>query len=249
MNTDTESLILEGNGYSLTISPDAEKRKASMLVLAASVTGVATNDDSADAQHVSRTLGQMRIEVEKCRKMVKEPVNRIGKLIDATAAEFVAGIKAEEERIHRLVGDHAESVAAEQAAALAVERAAFEVAQAARVAAEQAAAAAADSSKLSDTLAAIAAAKARQTALDERMAASASVAELASPNGVRFAIDFEVDDTDKLADTRRDLVTIIPSRMAILTWLRDADEHGRDIVAAGERIGLRVFKKPVVSSR
>jgi hypothetical protein len=255
MNTDTETmiekapLILAGKGYELLIAPDAEDRKEELLCHAASVKQVASNDESADAQWVSRKLAAMRIEVEKCRKLVKEPVNRIGKLIDQTAAAFVEEIAAEEKRITRLVGDHAEEVARIKREKEEAERRAFEEARAAREAVEAAAAAAADTGRIADVLAAKKAERERQESLSARMAASEEVAGTKIAQGVRFAWDFEVTSIDDLARLRSDLVTVEPKRAAILAQLKAAEEEGVDTVTWAASVGIHAFKRPVVSSR
>jgi hypothetical protein len=257
MNTDTETmiekapLILAGKGYELLIAPDAEDRKEELLCHAASVKQVASNDESADAQWVSRKLAAMRIEVEKCRKLVKEPVNRIGKLIDQTAAAFVEEIAAEEKRITRLVGDHAEEVARIKREKEEAERRAFEEARAAREAAEAAAAAAESTGRIADVLAAKKAERERQESLAARMDASEEVAGTKVAAGVRFAWDFEVTDIRAIYNAAPDLVTMEPKRAAILATIKDAAErHGDDAVAEYfAEVGIRVFKKPIVSSR
>lgn len=243
------ALILAGQGYDLTVSPEAEKRKADLLVTSRHVTSVASNDDSGNAQRVSRALAAMRIEVEKCRKEVKEPVNRIGKLIDATAKNFLADIIEEEARITKLVGEHAEEVARIKREKEEAERRAFEEARAAREAAEAAAAAAADTGKISDVIAARRAEEQRKALFESRMAASEEVATTNVAPGVRFAWDFQVEDLNALADRRSDLVTIEPKRAMILNLLRSLEENGEQVELIARGIGLRAFKKPVVSSR
>lgn len=289
MITKTEStstaLILAGEGYQLTIAPEAEARKISLLKAAATVSGVATNDESGDAQVHSRRLAQMRIEVEKCRKEVKEPVNRIGKLIDQAAKDFVIEIEAEEKRITRLVGDHAQEVARIQAEKLREEQRAFEEARIAReavvaaeakaaaeaeAAAEAAARAAAasmnrqsiaeilearkaqaeaEAARLAAQQAAEAAERERQESLAARMAASAAVAGTNVAQGVRFTIDFEVTDIERLRATATALTELTVRRADTLAWLKKQEDEGTDLESLGLKIGLRVFKKPVVSSR
>lgn len=246
---ETTSLILAGDGYQLTISPEAQVRKADLLVTAATVASVASNNESADAQRVSRALGQMRIEVEKSRKLVKEPVNRIGKLIDQTAKDFLAEVDAEEIRIKRLVGDHAAEVARIKAEKEAAERKAFEEARRAREAAEAAAEAAANTNKMSDVIAAKQAERERAEALAARMDASAEVAAAKVADGVRFAWDFEVEDVEMLYATNRGLVDITPRRADILTEIKRAEAAGLEPTKFFSLQGLRVFKKTVVSSR
>jgi hypothetical protein len=247
---ETTALILAGDGYQLTIAPEAETRKLELIEAAALVTTVCDNEDSASAQFVSRKLAGMRIEVEKCRKLVKEPVNRIGKLIDKTAADFIASIEVEEKRIGKLVGDHATEVARIKAEKEREERRAFEEARAAREAAEAAAEAAANTGKISDIIAAKKAEQERAEALAARMEASAEVAETKVADGVRFAWDFEVIAIDRLAASRRDLVDIAPRRADILAEIKRVAERGDEFAMNfGNAVGIRAFKKPVVSSR
>jgi hypothetical protein len=227
-------LILAGDGYQLTISPEAEARKAALIEKASAVTTVASNDDSSAAQRHTRALAAMRIEVEKSRKLVKEPVNRIGKMIDAAAADFLAEIVAEENRIKKLVGDHAEEVLRIKAAKEAEERKAFDAARAAKEEAEN------------GGIAAVIAAK---KALADKLQASNEVAATKLSDGIRFAWDFEVIDINQLQSLRNDLVTVEPKRAAILATIKDMEEHGYAVEALAETLGIRAFKKPIVSSR
>lgn len=248
-DNETTALILAGDGYQLTIAPEAEARKLQLLDVARSVQYVRDNDESADAQYHSRSLAQMRIEVEKSRKLVKEPVNRIGKLIDKAAADFIAEVEAEEKRITRLVGTHAAEVARIKAEKEREERRAFEEARAAREAAQAAAAAADSTGTIRDILAAKQAEKDRQEALAARMAASSEVAETKVAEGVRFAWDFEVIDIDTLYHCGRALVEVTPRRAAILALIKGCEESGRDPEDVFALMGIRAFQKAVVSSR
>lgn len=252
---ETTALILAGQGYDLTVSPEAEKRKADLLVTSRHVTSVESNDDSGNAQRVSRALAAMRIEVEKCRKEVKEPVNRIGKLIDSTAKNFLAEIIDEEARITKLVGAHAEEVARIKREKEEAERRAFEEARAAREAAEAAAAAAADTGKISDVIAARRAEEERKAMFDARMAASEEVATTNVASGVRFTLDFEVIDARTVAQINPDLVEITVKRSAMLAYLKEWAEEDPDrdrVISQPTGLttgGIRIFKRPVVSSR
>jgi len=227
-------LILAGDGYQLTISDEAIQRKAEMLSNSAVITAVGDNDESAVAQFHTRQLAAMRIEVEKSRKLVKEPVNRIGKMIDAAAAVFLIEINAEEGRIKRLIGNHAEEVLRIKAEKEAAERAAFEAARAAREAAEEGG---------------IAAVLAAKKAAAEKMEASAEVATTKVADGVRFAWDFEVVDLHMLAEREPMLVKVEPRRAEILAELKDMEEHGYNVESLAATFGIRAFKKPIVSSR
>jgi hypothetical protein len=232
--TDLMPLILAGDGYQLTISEEAQARKAELLTRSSTVATVTDNDESAIAQRESRALAAMRIEVEKSRKLVKEPVNRIGKMIDQAAAEFLVEIQAEEARIKKLVGDHAEEVLRIKAEKEAAERAAFEAARAAREAAEQ------------GGIAAIVAAK---KAAAEKLEASAQVAGTKVAEGVRFAWDFEVVDIAAVYRAAPELVSLEIKRSAVLAWFRELQAADEDVAAAASLANIHAFKKPIVSSR
>jgi hypothetical protein len=228
-------LILAGDGYQLTIAPDALARRAELMIAAGIVQQVTSNDESGDAAFHMRNLAQLRIEVEKSRKLVKEPVNRIGKMIDAAAKDFLADVESEENRIKRLIGDHATEVARLKAEKEEQERIAFDAARAAREAAE------------SGGIAAVLAAK---KALAERMDASAEVAATNVANGVRFAWDFEVEDMKLLAAVKPDFVEMTERRAVILAWIKALDAgEVEDVDLHCFAAGIRAFKKPVVSSR
>lgn len=229
-NTEITPLILAGDGYQLTISSEAEARKAELITKSAAITTVTSNDESAKAQFHSRSLAAMRIEVEKSRKLVKEPVNRIGKMIDQAAANFLVQITAEEGRIKQLVGAHAEEVLRIKAEKEAAERAAFESARAAREAAEEGG---------------IAAVLAAKKAAAEKLQSSNEVAATRLADGIRFAWDFEVENIEAFYAAEPDLCEITLKRAAILTALKELESNGFDVAMPG----IRAFKKPIVSSR
>jgi len=227
-------LILAGDGYQLTISSEAEARKAALIEKSSEITTVTSNDESAKAQFHSRSLAAMRIEVEKSRKLVKEPVNRIGKMIDQAAANFLVEITAEEGRIKQLVGAHAEEVLRIKAEKERIEREAFEAARAAREAAEE------------GGIAAVIAAK---KATAEKLQSSNEVAATRLADGIRFAWDFEIEDTAAVYRAAPELVTLEFKRSAVLAWSREMEETKENIEDAAFQIGIRAFKKPIVSSR
>jgi hypothetical protein len=232
--TEIMPLILAGDGYQLTISPEAEARKAEILSASSAIQIVGDNDESAVAQRHTRQLAAMRIEVEKSRKLVKEPVNRIGKMIDQAAAEFLIEINAEEGRIKQLVGKHAEEVLRIKAEKEAAERAAFEAARAAREAAEEGG---------------IAAVLAAKKAAAEKLEASAEVATTKVADGVRFAWDFEVDNIEAVYHAAPKFVDLEIKRSAVLAWFRDLEAAGENVAAFAIHANIRAFKKPIVSSR
>jgi len=234
MNTELMPLILAGDGYQLTISDEAIQRKTEMLLSSLNILVVTDNDESAVAQRHTRQLAAMRIEVEKSRKLVKEPVNRIGKMIDQAAAEFLVDITAEEGRIKQLIGRHAEEVLRVKAEAERVERAAFDAARVAREAAEE------------GGIAAVIAAK---QAAAEKLEASAEVAATKVADGVRFAWDFEIDDIAAVYRVAPEFVNLEVKRAAVLAWFREMERADVDVAAAASLVNIHAFKIPVVSSR
>ena len=247
MNTDT--LILSGEGYTLTICQEAETSKRDLLIASSNVCKVTNNDESADAAYIMRSLAQMRIMVDKGRKDVKEPVLRIGKLIDASAKTFLLEIEEEEARLRKLIGNHANEVARIAAIKAEEERKAFELARAAREAAAAAQDAAEASGRIADVIAAKQAEQARQETLGARMDASSELAATKVADGVRFAWDFEVEDMEAVLHGLRDYVEITVKRSLILAWFKEMEESGKSVEAIAECHGIRAFKKPVVSSR
>ena len=228
-------IILSGDGYSLTIDPAAHERKQEMLALASDITKVTTNDESGDARvHLSR-LSAMRIEVDKYRKEIKEPVLRVGKLIDQAAKDFLAEIELEECRIKGLIGDHATEVARLKAIAEAEERKAFEFARAAREAAEE-------TGRITDVLA-------HKAAVAAKLAASDDVASTNVAQGVRFAWDFEIENIHDVYKAEPMFVSLEIKRTPVLLWLKEMAAADEDVVGRAALLGIFAFKKPVVSAR
>ena len=228
-------IILSGDGYSLTIDPMAHVRKQTMLSASAASEKVTTNDESGDARvHLAR-LSAMRIEVDKCRKEIKEPVLRVGKLIDQAAKDFLSEIELEECRIKCIIGDHATEVARLKAIAEAEERKAFEFARAAREAAEE-------SGRIADVLA-------HRNAVAAKLAASDEVASTNIAQGVRFAWDFDIENVHDVYKAEPMFVSLEVKRAAVLAWLKELAAADEDVVGRAALLGIFAFKKPVVSSK
>jgi hypothetical protein len=196
-----------------------------------------------------RSLAQMRILVDKSRKEIKEPVIRIGKLIDLTAKNFLLEIEDEEDRLRGLIADHANDVARLAIIKADEERIAFDLARAAREAAEAAQDAAESTGKLSDIIAAKQAEKSRQEALAVRIDASSDLAATKIADGVRFAWDFEVVNINILNHVSPELTEVTVKRAAILAKLKEIESLNLNVSTWAETIGLRAFKKPIVSTK
>ena len=114
---DNTTLILSGSGYELLVSPDAEARKTELITAAQAIVTVTSNTEASTAQEQVKALAAMRNLTEKSRTTVKEPVLEVGRVIDATAKNFVAGLKTEEDRLKKLIENHAVKVEQERRAA------------------------------------------------------------------------------------------------------------------------------------
>jgi hypothetical protein len=247
---ETTALILSGSGYDIQIAPEAIAKRDQLVAVAENITRVTNNDESADAAFAMRQLAQLRIEVEKARKTVKEPVLQVGKRIDAAAKEFLHQVEVKEEELKYMIGVHATEVARQRAEAEAAERKAAEEARRAREAAEAAREAAEQSHRIADVITAKKAEAERQQTMVANMAAAEETAATRVAEGVRFAWDFEVVNIHALAAHHPDLVRMEPKRAEILAEVKAAAETGASMdPARWSSIGLRPFKKPVVSTR
>jgi len=228
-------MILNGEGYALTISPEAQLQKAKILDEALAIVGVTTNEESAVASYEMRKLAQMRINVDKNRKEIKEPVIRIGKEIDRIAAEFMLEIDAEENRIKGLIGNHAAEMLKLKRQAEEKELLAFEAEKAARELAE------------SGGIAAVLDAK---QALQDKLKASDEVVATKVAQGVRFVWDFKIVSIDDVMKYAPDLVEVTPRRREILAWLKGLEENeDRDAAAIASQVGIIAYKIPSVLTR
>lgn len=261
-----ETLILTGAGYGLEVSPEAETQKAELLASASAIVEVLDPAGSELARAEVKALAAMRNLVEKSRNQVKAPVLQVGKDIDAKAAEFVAEIKAEETRLTTLVGDYAAEVERlrqkmlreieekRQAEAKALREAeearlkAEREAEAAKQAEEEAmwADSAEDQAKAKE--AARVAEEARAKAEAERSAIiEEKVVEIvpAAADGTKFVTDFEVEDLHALYIAHPSLCTLTIRTADVKAHLKMLEDRGQDPSLPG----LKVFRKPVVSTR
>jgi len=270
---DTHTLILAGDGYKLSVAPEAEKMKADLIIETAAMTAVKTPDESIAARDLLKKLAAMRSAVEKSRTEVKAPVLKVGKDIDQVAADFIQGVLAEENRIKRLQEAYAHEVErerlkqaqeleakrrAEAAAAAEAEKAriaAEKEAEDARIAAEKAEWEGSDESKAEAAEAAKAAAEKQRLAAEAAKAAEASRSEVTitptfeAPKGVKFALDYEVLDLALLHKQRPELVKVEVRHSNIIGFLKSFNPDSPTLESDLAKIGLKPVKKAIVSSR
>lgn len=248
-NTTQEALMLSGNGYEIAVSPAALERREHVIANSTTIDSVRTNAESADAAFHVRALADLRLETERCRKAIKEPVLEVGKRIDNAAKAFLAEVHSEEIRLKGLIGMHAAKVARQRAAAEAAERKAADDARRAREAAEAAAQTASESGRLADLVAAKQAEAARTETLAARGECADVTAATKVADGVRFVWDFEVVDEDKVFMNLRPACEITVRRAPVLEWIKALEKQGEDPELLTKPYGIRAFKKPVVATR
>lgn len=266
----TEALILTGEGYGLSIAPDAIAAKDELIQSASSIITVTSAEESDAAREQVKQLASMRNLVEKSRKAVKEPVLSVGKDIDAKAADFVASIVTEEKRLTALIGTFAqeqerlrrEEAAKIEAARKEAERIELERqrVERERIAAEEKARKEAEGKTGLDAMRAeVAAEEERERRLEEerklKEQADAAKAEqqtglvtLAAPaaKGVSMVLDFEVLDAAAFYAAFPDLCEIKVKRADVLSRLKATREQKGIIPQVA---GLRVFETTKVSTR
>lgn len=85
----------------------------------------------------------------------------------------------------------------------------------------------------------------------QKFKASTAVAELKTPQGVRFIFDFQVQSIDLVWKKSPDFVTATIKRSMVMAWLRELEGQGlsdMEIFALANSIGITVSRVPVVST-
>lgn len=259
-NNEKTTLILTGDGYGLTIAPEAEALRAKLLADASSISEVTDEQSCAIARQALKSLADFRLRLEKSRKDVKEPVLDLGRKIDKAAADFGAPTSTEEKRINGLIANYAaeqerkrrEAEAEARRQAAEAERLRLEAERAKREA-EEAAKRAANADQMTlDDVASQAAAKAEAEAAErarleaQQKAAQAAIAAT-SPSVAKAkpVLDYTVTDIVALYRACPDLVDLTPKRREILARLKAMQD--RDIPPAIP--GIQVTEVFKVSTR
>ncbi len=121
----SNALSILGDGYTITVTPEAEQLKASAIEASRRIVAVTDQDSCYLAQARIKALAAIRIGVDKSRELVKKPVLEKGREIDGIARDFAADVVAEEARLTGMVNEYAreqQRIAREAAAAAERER-------------------------------------------------------------------------------------------------------------------------------
>lgn len=262
-----KALTIVGEGYTLTVTPEAIALKEQLLAAAMAITVVTSNEEAETAHAQVKELAKLRTLTEKSRVEVKAPVLAITKRIDDTAKAFGGDVEREENRLKRLIGDHAAKVEEERRAAIrrqqeeerkreeeeAKAKAAAEEAERARKAAEAAEWEDDEETKAVEEAKAKAAAElaeATRKASEEAGAAArtASLVVNTAPTGkVKFEPDYTVTDVHALYAAHPDLVELTVKRSPTIARIRAHMElHGDELPSFP---GLSITKQAKVGTR
>ncbi len=259
-------LRLDGQGYSISTTPEAKAKKLTVLREAEQIKVVKDNEQAENARYCLKELNDLTGAVEKCRKEVKEPVLEAGRKIDTAAKEFVKELDSQKFRITTLISDHAreqqikqqEAIRKQQEADAELQRKAreeqekLEAAEAAAIAAEEAlleatskkerakAQALLEESRRKEEEARKATLAAEEAERKEDAAAMVTLAA-AAPKGVKPTLDYQVVDIHALYRTHPELCEVTPRRAKILEALKSLQDDGYPTNITGLKT-LETFK-------
>lgn len=251
-------LYLEGDGWKIAISKDAEAIKEGLLESAKGIVSVTSQMEALSARNQRDDINKMLVDVEKYRKIVKEPVLQKGREIDQCASSFTMDLTAEKLRIDKLLGDFARAeeekrqAAAQEAKRLAEEADRIEAerirkeeeAEAAAVMAERARdeaeskAEQRDASKAQKEAQRIADEAERlriqQEATQRQSYCSTQLATAEPMKGsAKPVLDFVVRSLEELFRAAPDMVELTPRRREILNRLKAQQEMGLPVGIPG----------------
>lgn len=257
-----QPIVLTGDGYKVSILPEALKLKKSLIATSLKVQRVGDGASDIIAADAIRDLGSLRISVEKTRELVTKPLLEKQREIKRLADEFLSDARMEEERVKGLRGAYTMEVSrkqqeiqrqAEEARRKAEQaereaQAKRDAEEAARLRAENAKGAMAEAKAEAEQAKARIAAEKLEREEDEKRRQAHALEQQAKEQtvkGARMAWDFEVLDLHELYRNTPQLVTMEPRRREIIEALNSMERNKTTV----ELPGLRVFQKPVVSAR
>lgn len=237
-----ELIKLQGEGFEILATPEAEELKLSLLNKADTICIVDSKETESAARSVLTDLAGFRKALEATRKAVKEPVLQLGRKIDSIAEQFGSAVATQEHRIKSIIGAYAMIVERErQRLEAEAEAARLEAikrereAEAARIKAEQ-------------TKTSLAEAKVERLEIKADQAKAASFqaalqAEEIKVKGASMVWDFEVTDIHALYEYDQGCVSMEPKRREVLELIKFCESRKIDPATIP---GIRAFKKPSV---
>jgi hypothetical protein len=252
---------LNGAGYQLSTTPEAEARKSALLKEAGAITAIKDKEGADVARYCLKEMNEFTTLLEKSRKEVKKPVLEAGDKIDNAAKACAKEVEEQKARITRLITDHAQEQARiqqealrkqqeaeaelqrkreeEEAKAAEAERLAIlaeeAVLDAANKKQREAARKLADEAKKKEDEAASAA---MQVSISEENSLQASLLVMSSAptKGVKPVLDYEVTDIHALYKAYPGLCDITPKRRDILTYIKGCQDADEEIALPGIKI-------------
>lgn len=229
-----EALTLTGLGTpQVELTVEATEARDGLLREASKFRAVADQIDADSAAGLLRDMKSFLSTIEAGRTSVKKPVLEVGRRIDATARELVEKVKAESDRISRLLGSYQAEQRRLAEAQVREEQRRLEAEAKQRAAAIAAAETEEERQQAKEEA---------QTAIAQRQAA---LAEVTPPKiegtSLRPTWLWEVTDMQALYKAAPHLCTLAPNAAAI-----------RAVIKTNQNIpGLRVWKeeKTIISNR
>jgi hypothetical protein len=232
---------LNGAGYQLSTTPEAEARKSALLKEAGAITAIKDKEGADVARYCLKEMNEFTTLLEKSRKEVKKPVLEAGDKIDNAAKACAKEVEEQKARITRLITDHAQEQARIQQEALRKQQEAEAELQRKREEEEAKAAEAerlailADEAKKKEDEAASAA---MQVSISEENSLQASLLVMSSAptKGVKPVLDYEVTDIHALYKAYPGLCDITPKRRDILAYIKGCQDADEEIALPGIKI-------------
>lgn len=261
LQTNQAPIYLEGELPKVWIGKDAITLKAEMLESAKEITAVTNPSQALSARNQRDDINSMLIDMEKYRKLVKEPVLKKGKEIDQTASSFTMDLTDQKLRLDKMLGDYARAeeekkqAAAREAQRLADEAIRLEqerifkeqAAERARLGAERAAEEAETAKERREAQKAQQEAERREQEAEalrqqqeeaQRQSSKSSMIATAPrmAGAAKPVIDFDVENIHLLYQSAPELVELTPRRREVMARLKAQQDSGLPIGIPGLRI-------------
>ena len=211
----TESITLTGiSGVTATSTDEVRQQRDELLLASRYIGAVVTHDDAYQAATTMTDIKALTRMVEASRNEVKAPVLKLGKEIDALAAELTAELTAEALRLGRLIGTYQTE---DRRKVEAAQRAAWQAEQDVLNAARAEHAAALKANAAPEVVEAVEAKAFEAVAV---IRATAPVAPTVAGTATRKVQHFEVTDASAAYKAQPAMFTLTPNTAAIKAILK-----------------------------